>query len=135
MEKIKKILTFIIIVIITLFLSLSFKNWYNKKNYPEISFNRKKISLDTIYNKKQAEIYYSYKNTGNKNLKIFRIETTCACTIPTFNDGLLEPREIDSFKVKYETENKGHFIKEIMVYSNSRTSPDRLTISGYVPFN
>ena len=47
----------------------------------------------------------------------------------------LAPQNMDSIKVTYDIENKGYFIKEIMVYSNSETSPDRLVVKGYVPFD
>lgn len=135
MVNYKHIIIFALTLAITLFLTLNIKDWYSQANQPEISFEKKKISTDTIYSEKQSEIFFNYKNIGNRDLKILKIETTCGCTIPTFSDRLLAEKEVDSFKVRYETENKGHFIKEIMIYSNSKTSPDRVSISGYVPFN
>ncbi|WP_111320651.1 DUF1573 domain-containing protein [Algoriphagus chordae] len=89
--------------------------------------------MDTLFTQKDAEIYFKYKNVGTKDLKILNIQTTCGCTIPEWNSKLLAPDEADSFKVSYNIENKGNFLKEIMVYSNSKTSPDHLIISGFVP--
>jgi hypothetical protein len=135
MVNFKQLIIFIVVTILTIFLSLKAKNWYNNRNYSKILFEKTEISMDTIITQKQAEIFFNYKNIGNKSLKIFRIETSCGCTIPTFNTKLILPNKEDRFKVRYERVNKGFFTKELMVYSNSITSPDRLVISGFVPFD
>jgi hypothetical protein len=101
---------------------------------PVIKFEKTKHDFDTLYTKVQANTYFVYKNTGKKPLKTDRIQTACGCIIPTWNSNELLPNQIDSFKVEYNTENKGYFIKEIMVFSNSETSLNRLAISGFVPF-
>ena len=100
-----------------------------------LSFDETKYNMDTVYSQSDAEVHFVYKNIGNNNLKIYSIETSCGCTIPSWNDGFLPPMSVDSFKVSYNIENKGYFVKEIMVYSNSKSSPDHLVIEGYVPFD
>jgi len=134
MEKIKYLILFIIIIAITTITARKYKKVYNNNKLPEISFEFNHFDMDTINTAKEAEVYFVYSNIGNSNLKIDKIETTCGCTIPKWNNSFLASKRIDSFKVTYNTENKGHFIKEIAVYSNSKNSPNHLKISGYVPF-
>jgi hypothetical protein len=90
--------------------------------------------FDTLFYQKDAEFYFVYENSGKKYLKIENIKSSCGCTIPSWNVLALAPYERDSFKVTYNIENKGYFIKEIMVYTNSDSSPDRLVVKGFVPF-
>ena len=37
----------------------------------------------TLYTQEEAEIYFVYKNLGNKELKINNIKSSCGCTIPS----------------------------------------------------
>lgn len=134
-KNIKYLIVFALTVAASMFISSFVRDWYRQSKHPEISFEKDKIEMDTIYNPAQSEVYFSYKNIGKNDLKIHKIETTCGCTIPTYNTDFLPSQKKDSFKVRYETINKGHFLKEIMIYSNSKTSPDRIAISGYVPFD
>jgi hypothetical protein len=130
----KNTILLIFIVILAAIMSVYIKRELDKNYVPEISFKLKKYDFDTLTNQEDANFYFVYENYGKKDLKIYNIKTSCGCTIPAWNDGFLKPYEKDSFKVTYNIENKGYFIKEIMVYSTSITSPDRLEVMGYVPF-
>jgi hypothetical protein len=130
----KNTILLISIVILAAIMSVFIKRALDKNNVPEISFKIKKYDFDTLTNQEDANFYFVYENYGKKDLKIYNIKTSCGCTIPAWNDGFLKPYEKDSFKVTYNIENKGYFMKEIMVYSTSITSPDRLEVMGYVPF-
>jgi hypothetical protein len=130
----KNTILLISIVILAAIMSVFIKRALDKNNVPEISFKIKKYDFDTLTNQEDANFYFVYENYGKKDLKIYNIKTSCGCTIPAWNDGFLKPYEKDSFKVTYNIENRGYFIKEIMVYSTSITSPDRLEVMGYVPF-
>jgi len=99
------------------FIGFSATNWYKERNYAMLSFDNTRYDMDTVYSEPDAEVHFVYKNTGNKDLKIYSIKSSCGCTIPSWNDGFLTPMSVDSFEVSYNIENKGYFIKEIMVYS------------------
>ncbi|WP_075352212.1 DUF1573 domain-containing protein [Algoriphagus marinus] len=130
----KKSIILIFIVVFSTIISIIIKRALEENYVPEISFEIKKYDFDTLTTQEEADVYFVYGNLGKKDLKVYDIKTSCGCTIPAWNDGFLKPYEKDSFKVTYNIENKGYFIKEIMVYSNSKTSPDRLEVMGYVPF-
>lgn len=122
------------VVLLGTIVALFGKRYFERNFVPEISFKSTKHDFDTLLYEKDAEIYFVFENTGKEKLKIYDIKTSCGCTIPEWNDKFLKPSQKDSFKVNYDIKNKGYFIKEIMVYSNSISSPDRLEIKGYVPF-
>ena len=63
---------------------------------------------------------------------IEKITTTCGCTIARWSEIKLLYLQKDSILIEYDTSKKGYFTKEIMVFSNSKTSPDHLFIKGRV---
>ncbi|MFC0262747.1 DUF1573 domain-containing protein [Fontibacter flavus] len=135
MGKVIQWVVFILIVIASVVLSVFAKKWVNNFYSPEILFDVRKYDFDTLKTSDSSYYYFKYRNIGNGELKIYNIKTSCGCTIPYWNESFLKKNETDSFRVEYDKINKGYFIKEIMVYSNSKTSPDRLEISGLVPFD
>jgi len=106
------------------------------------SINKTKLSFDrNVYNfgnfkfGENAEVYFKYKNNGKKPLTIKDIQSSCGCTIAKWNREPLIPGDIDSILIKYDSENEGFFTKEIIVLSNSETSPDHIFIKGTVLLN
>lgn len=134
MGKIKYGLLLIFSMLVVILLTYFLKNQFQKQRYAVIEFGKMKHDFDTLQTQAAATAYFTYQNTGNIPLKIHKITTSCGCTIPVWNKKELSVHQIDSFKVNYNTQNKGAFLKEIMVYSNSKTSPDHLSVSGYVPY-
>jgi hypothetical protein len=133
MEIIKNILVLAAAMGLMAGLAYFGKRMYDDRNYAMLHFEKKKHDFDTLRTQEAAATYFVYKNTGNKPVRIEKVETTCGCTIPYWNQQELAPNQADSFKVAYNIENKGYFVKEVMVYSNSKNSPEHLFISGYVP--
>lgn len=130
----KKIIVLFIVIIFSAIISVFIKRNIEKNYVPKILFLQSEHDFDTLFNQKDAEIYFIYENIGKNDLKIENIKSSCGCTIPSWNVLALAPYEKDSFKVTYNIENKGYFFKEIMVYTNSESSPDRLIVKGFVPF-
>jgi hypothetical protein len=102
------------------------------KKETDILFSKTNHSFDTINLLEEPKVYFKYKNTGSHMHTIDSITHSCGCTIPTFNDLPLPPNHVDSIQVEYDSQsNKGHFIKEIMVYSNAANSPHKIFIKGF----
>lgn len=98
----------------------------------KIEFSKTVHNFDTIYPIEEPKVYFTYKNIGGNNLIIDSITHSCGCTIPIFNDTPLKPKHKDSIQVKYHSDlNKGHFVKEIMIYSNAEDSPHKLFVKGF----
>jgi hypothetical protein len=134
MVEMKKNIVIVSVVFISASVSILLKRNNERNNLPHIVFEQSEYDFDTLFNQSDAEFHFVYENIGGKNLSLQSIKTSCGCTIPDWKTSDLAPTERDSFKVTYDIENKGYFFKEIMVYSNSKTSPDRLIIKGYVLF-
>lgn len=98
----------------------------------KINFSKTVHNFDTIYPIEEPKVYFTYKNVGENNLIIDSITHSCGCTIPIFNDAPLQPKKSDSIQVEYLADvNKGHFVKEIMIYSNIEDSPHKIFIKGF----
>lgn len=79
-----------------------------------------------------TEHYFKYKNSGDKDLILFNVETTCGCTAPIWDEGPLKKNEIDSIKVSYDSSIIGKFDKPIFIYSNSEEKQLTLRIKGEI---
>lgn len=135
MEKVKYLTMVVFALTVSLVLGFVIKEKYKEYATPIIKFDRQKYDFDTLYRQEDASVYFIFRNNGGAKLKIHKITTSCDCTIAEYNTGYIPVNGIDSLKVTYETANKGHFVKEILVYSNSLHSPEHLSISGFVPFD
>ncbi|KQB99423.1 DUF1573 domain-containing protein [Pedobacter sp. Hv1] len=141
----------IILVLITCVNSCNQKeaNKSNKKNTPSIS-NQKSIKrfssltvLDTLINgvkdvgtikfKSDTSFTFHLKCNSRDSLIIYKLETGCACTTTeTQTPKTVKPDEILGIKVRYNTNIKGSFIQDILVFNNSNTNPIIITIKGIV---
>lgn len=102
----------------------------NRKE-PKLRLIENSYNFDTIYPIESPKAYFRYQNIGNGNLKIDSLDFGCGCTIPKYSKKYLYPNQMDSILVEYDSrQNKGHFVKEIMIYSNTEDSPHKIFIKG-----
>lgn len=132
----KKIITVLTVVLVAL-LGFTFRQsqafetlstWFD----PEIEFEVEIHDFDHLDSGTYAGHYFRYTNTGRSKLKIQDISTACGCTVVDWNTRALEPGESDSLLITYDTHLMGYFTKEVVINSNSPTSPDRIYIKGMV---
>ncbi|MCQ2066937.1 MAG: DUF1573 domain-containing protein [Bacteroidaceae bacterium] len=79
--------------------------------------------------------YFRFTNTGDENLVITDVYTSCNCTVPEYPKHEIAPGATDSIMVSYDGTGKrpGVFRKIITVNYNGRTADDsyaRVTITG-----
>lgn len=76
--------------------------------------------------------YFVFKNTGNKDLQILDVVTSCGCTEPIYPKKAIAPGAKDSIKVTYDgtTRRPGVFRKVITVTSNTKVESAYLYITG-----
>jgi Protein of unknown function (DUF1573) len=68
----------------------------------------------------KAEHIFEFTNTGNVNLKISDVRTTCFCTVSEWAKGVIAPGAKGSIIVNFDTEGKsGPYAKGINVFSNA----------------
>jgi hypothetical protein len=79
-----------------------------------------------------AQTYFYLTNAGEHPLEINRIVSTCGCTVPDWQKTAIPPGGMDSILVTFDASEQGLFHRDVIVYSNSISSPDVLYIKGEV---
>lgn len=76
---------------------------------------------------------FTFTNTGDKDLVITNVDSSCGCTIPSKPKEPIAPGETGTIKVKYNTSIVGPIRKIVTVYSNAKEKPTyTLRIKGRV---
>ena len=75
---------------------------------------------------------FKFTNTGNVDLEITRVRSSCGCTIPKKPESTIAPGKSDIIEVKYDTDRVGPIRKTITVTSNASSSIVALKIKGEV---
>lgn len=73
---------------------------------------------------------FRFKNTGTKTVFIDDIISTCGCTVVNSSDKKIEPGKEGEIEINLSLSTLGKTEKQVVVLSNSITSPDILSISG-----
>ncbi|MGW8121533.1 DUF1573 domain-containing protein [Roseivirga echinicomitans] len=129
----KKAFYFIILTVISYLIGSQLKSYLVKLSTPgDIVFLEDIYDFDELKYGQEASVYFKYKNVGSKEIEISEVLSTCGCTVPEWKETPLEPNEIDSLLVRYDTKLIGYFSKEITVSSNGTSDQDRVWITGTV---
>jgi hypothetical protein len=86
---------------------------------------------DLQINKKNTVIF-KLKNTGNVPLLIARVDTSCGCTVPSWEKKPVKPGEETEITLEIQPEETGFFHKTIQVYCNVENEVVSLSIKGMV---
>lgn len=89
----------------------------------QINFETTVIDYGTIPNGSDGERIFSFSNTGNTDLIIKNVQSSCGCTIPKKPAGAIAPGESSEIIVKYDTKRIGPFRKTITITTNVSTNP------------
>jgi len=106
---------------------------YSKgQNSAFITFDSLTINYGKIFQGENGTVDFKFTNTGDRDLKINKVRSSCGCTIPKKPDSLIAPGVSDLIKVKYDTERIGIINKTIIVNSNAANGTVILKITGEV---
>ena len=106
---------------------------YSKgQNSAFITFDSLTINYGKILQGENGTVDFKFTNTGDRDLKINRVRSSCGCTIPKKPDSLIAPGVSDLIKVKYDTERIGIINKTIIVNSNAANGTVILKITGEI---
>jgi hypothetical protein len=75
---------------------------------------------------------FTFKNTGNYPLKIYKIYSSCNCNIHSKPEAPLAPGAIGEIKVTYDTKKVGPIVKTITVYANIAKKMIPLRLKGEI---
>ncbi len=99
----------------------------------QINFETTTIDYGTIANGSDGERVFNFTNSGNKDLIIQNVQSSCGCTIPKKPEGPIAPGESSEIIVKYDTKRTAPFRKTITVTTNlEQNSIVALKIKGTV---
>ena len=101
-------------------------------NGAEMIFNETDHNFGVIQHKGNGTFEFIFKNTGKEPLIITNVQSSCGCTIPSWDKEPILPKKTGKIVVKYDTERIGQFIKSIKVFSNASNSPVEIMIRGDV---
>lgn len=98
----------------------------------DISFESETIDYGRISKGSDGVRVFKFTNTGNADLIISDVKSTCGCTVPEKPKGPIAPGKSGEIKVKYDTKRVGPIRKTVTVYSNAKQAIKPLKIKGEV---
>ena len=115
-----------------LLIFLVFSIYSKGQNSAFVTFDSLTINYGKILQGENGTVDFKFTNTGDRDLKINKVRSSCGCTIPKKPDSLIAPGVSDLIKVKYDTERIGIINKTIIVNSNAANGTVILKITGEV---
>ena len=101
---------------------------------PAISFEKKIHDFGTVSPTAGKISYvFEFTNTGNADLVITNVTSTCGCTVPVWPKAPIAPNAKGSITVTYDATRPGPIAKDITVKSNAGKD-EILKITGNVDF-
>ncbi len=89
----------------------------------EINFETSTIDYGIISNGSDGQRIFSFSNSGNTDLIIQNVQSSCGCTVPKKPDGPITPGKSSEIIVRYDTNRVGPFRKTITVTTNVLKNP------------
>ena len=132
MKKIYLSLLFISLAAFSVFSQEEINTNQDTKDIPEIYFKNTTHNYGTIEQNGNGICEFTFKNTGKEPLLLTNVRASCGCTTPTWPKEPIKKGKKGTIVVKYNTKIIGSFSKTITVYSNAKTSPVKLKITGAV---
>jgi hypothetical protein len=87
----------------------------------------------TLIEGEQVVCYFDYTNTGDGDMVIQSVETSCGCTVPDWSGKPLKPGDKASIRVMFDTSGRfGDQAKVITIRSNARNAEVRLRIKAHI---
>jgi len=99
-----------------------------------IEFENDEYNFGTVVDGDMVKHTFKFTNTGDKNLVLFDVETTCGCTVPEdWPKQPIPPGESGEVKVIFNSNNKvGAVNKSIRIEANTNPTVSAVTITGEV---
>lgn len=102
--------------------------------YPAILVEEATHDFGTVYEGDEVQHAYTVKNTGESDLLLTKVKTSCGCTVAEYTETPIPPGGEGVVDIVFKTRSKkGSQKKSIFVHSNDpRTPQQKLYIQGHV---
>lgn len=103
---------------------------------PKLSFEKTEFDFEFIKHKIPVEAFFRFQNSGEGDLLITDIRTSCGCTTPVWPKEKIKSGKSGEIKVIFDAERLGRFDKTITVYyyNNKEKKAETLRIKGFVKY-
>ena len=98
----------------------------------KISFKNESVDYGKIVKGSDGVRVFEFTNTGDAELVVTNVKSSCGCTVPKKPEGPISPGASGSIEVKYDTNRVGPIRKTVTVYSNADEPIKALKIKGEV---
>lgn len=99
-----------------------------------IEFESSEYNFGSVVDGEMVKHTFKFTNTGDKNLVLFDVKTTCGCTVPEdWPKHPIEPGDGGEVKVIFNSNNKvGSVNKSIRIEANTNPTVSTVKITGEV---
>jgi hypothetical protein len=102
-------------------------------NVPKIQLVETTFNFGEITEGALVKHNYKFKNTGKTPLIITDVQTTCGCTVPSWNKNPIQPNEVDEINVEFNSAGKeGKMDKPITIIANTFPARTEFKLTGFV---
>ena len=105
---------------------------YTSNAQAKISFETETVDYGLILKGSDGIRVFRFTNTGDAELVVTNVKSSCGCTVPKKPEGPIAPGASGSIEVKYDTNRVGPIRKTVTVYSNADEPIKALKIKGEV---
>lgn len=103
------------------------------ENAAVITFEKTIHDFGNIMEGEKAEYAFKFTNTGNKQLIISNVASSCGCTVPTYTKEPVEPGGTGIIRVVFDSKLRiDHFEKAVTITANTNPIETRLLVRGFV---
>lgn len=100
---------------------------------PKIEFKESSWDFGTITEGERVEHSFKFKNTGDDDLVISNVTSSCGCTIPDWPRKPIKPGEEGKIKVEFNSSGKKDLVtKEVNIFANTNPVKTVLKIKSVV---
>ncbi|MFP4470761.1 MAG: DUF1573 domain-containing protein [Bacteroidales bacterium] len=100
---------------------------------PVIEFEHDVHDFGKVIQGEKVSYFFKFKNSGESNLILSNVSTSCGCTVPEFTRDPVAPGEEGSIKVTFDSDNrKGFQNKTVTVVSNTHPNTRVLRIKAQI---
>ncbi|WP_235827827.1 DUF1573 domain-containing protein [Flavobacterium amnicola] len=97
-----------------------------------ISWKSDTVDVGEIPQGTPKMIEFTFKNTGDKEVIISSVKTSCGCTASDYTKEAIAPGKSGFVKATYNAAVKGNFTKTVTVTTNADETAKILTLKGNV---
>ena len=103
-----------------------------QKNLTTATVDKTIFEYGTIRKGSTNQAVFTFVNTGNHPMIIYRVSASCGCTSVDWEKRPVEPGQTTAISVEMTPDETGHFRKTIDVHCNVKESPITLIVNGRV---